>query len=104
MMKPSRRASNGREMPTVEVASSAPKAARDSGVSAASEPPVSTASASPVWIMRTEVASAFAPAAQAETMPKTGPRRSWRIAIAAEPALPIISGTASGATFSGPPS
>ncbi len=65
--KPSRRASNGREMPASDIASSAPKAAVASGVSAASEPPVTTASASPDWIARTAAPIAWAPAAQAET-------------------------------------
>ena len=69
MTKPSRRASKGREIPVGEVASSAAKAARASGVSAASEPPVTTASASPAWTMRTAAPMACAPAAQAETIP-----------------------------------
>ena len=51
---------------------------------------------------RVAAAIAFAPAAQADTTPNTGPRRSWRIAIAAAPALLIIRGTASGATRAGP--
>src|SRR3954462_4738372 len=104
MMKPSRRASNGRQTPLVDVASRAANAARASGVSAASEPPATTASASPVCTIRTAVAIALAPAAQADTTPKTGPRSSCAMAMAAEPALPIISGTASGDTFSGPSS
>ena len=69
MTKPSRRASNGREMPVGDSASSAAKAARASGVSAASEPPVTTASASPYWIMRAASPIACAPAAQADTTP-----------------------------------
>ena len=67
--KPSRRASNGREMPLSDSASSAANAALDSGVSAASEPPVTTASAMPDWIRLADVPIACAPAAQADTMP-----------------------------------
>ena len=67
--KPSRRASKGREMPLSDSASRAAKAAFDSGVSAASEPPVTTASAAPDWIRLAAVPIACAPAAQAETMP-----------------------------------
>ncbi len=67
--KPSRRASNGREMPLSDSASSAAKAAFESGVSAASEPPVTTASARPDWIRPAELPIACAPAAQADTMP-----------------------------------
>jgi hypothetical protein len=50
MTKPSRSASKGRETPLGDSASSAAKAAFESGVSAASEPPVTTASATPDWI------------------------------------------------------
>ena len=75
MTKPSRRASNGREMPVSESASSAANAAHDSGVSAASEPPVTTASASPAWIRRAEMPIACAPAEQAETVPNELPCR-----------------------------
>ena len=42
-------------MPSFESASSAPNAAHESGVSAASEPPVTTASQSPAWIRRAEM-------------------------------------------------
>ena len=56
-------------MPESDSASRAAKAALDSGVSAASEPPVTTASAAPDWIRRAAVPIACAPAAQAETMP-----------------------------------
>jgi hypothetical protein len=52
-----------------EVASSAAKAARESGVSAASAPPVITASASPCWIIRMAVPIACPAAAQADTTP-----------------------------------
>ena len=67
--KPSRRASNGREIPLVEVASIAAKAALASDVRAASEPPTIAASASPAWIMRIPAPIAWAPAAHAETTP-----------------------------------
>ncbi len=52
-------------MPFSDSASSAAKAAVASGVRAASEPPVTTASASPVWIMRAAAPIECAPAAQA---------------------------------------
>ena len=101
--KPSRRASNGREMPLLDSASSAPKAARASGVSPASEPPATTASASPVWSMRSAAAERVrARGARACSTAKLGPRRPWRIDSAAAPALLIISGTDSGETRSGP--
>ena len=45
--KPSRRASNGREMPVGDVAAITPNAAIESGVRADSEPPTMHASASP---------------------------------------------------------
>jgi hypothetical protein len=100
--KPSRRASKGREMPVSESASRAAKAALASGVSAASEPPVTTASASPAWIMRADAPIAWAPAAQADRIEYECPRSLWRMATAAAPALPIMSGTASGETRSAP--
>jgi len=86
----------------VESASSAPKAARESGVRAASAPPVTTASASPWRIARIAVPIASAPDEHAETVPNAGPRRPWRMLSAAAAALPIISGTASGDTCLGP--
>ena len=73
-----------------------------SGVSAASEPPVTTASASPHWIMRQAVPIACAPAAQADSVANDCPRRSWRIDTAAEAALPMSSGIDSGETAFGP--
>ena len=73
-----------------------------SGVSAASEPPVTTASASPVWIMRAAVPIACAPAAQADSVAKECPRSPWRIETAAEAELPISSGIESGETAFGP--
>ena len=75
MTKPSRRASKGREMPLSDSASRAANAALESGVSAASEPPVTTASAAPDWIRAADVPIACAPAAQADTMPYEWPRR-----------------------------
>ena len=102
MTKPSRRRSNGREMPVSDRASSEAKAARDSGVSAASPPPVTTASASPDWTRRMAVPIAFAPAAHADTTPKVGPSSPWRIETWPGSALPIMSGTVSGETRVGP--
>ena len=102
MTKPSRSASNGREMPLSDSASSAAKAAVASGVSAASEPPVTTASASPAWIMRAAAPIECAPAAHADRIEYEWPRSPWRIDTAPAAALPIISGTASGETAFGP--
>ena len=98
MTKPSRRRSNGREMPVSDSASSEANAARDSGVSAASPPPVTTASASPCWIIRVAAPIEFAPAAQADTTPKVWPSSPWRIETWPASALPIMSGTVSGDT------
>jgi hypothetical protein len=63
---------------------------------------VTTASASPAWIVRTAEPIAWAPAAHADTTPYDGPWRPWRIASAAAPALPIMSGTDSGETIASP--
>jgi len=52
--------------------------------------------------MRSAVPIAWLPAAHADTTLKTGPRRSWRSDSAAEPALLIMSGMASGETEAGP--
>ena len=81
MTKPSRRASNGREMPVVDSASSAAKAARASGVERRLRAAGrrrrrrrrrrSSRAAAPI---------ACAPAAQADTTPKTWPRSPWRMA------------------------
>ena len=87
-------------MPLCESASSALNAARASGVRPASEPPVTTASASPFWSIRIAMPIACAPEAHAVLTAKVGPRRSWRIDRAPAPALLIISGTASGETYS----
>src|SRR3954465_12309002 len=64
MTKPSGRASNGREMPLSDSASSAAKPARAIPVSAASDPPATTASASPPCTARTAAPRAWAPAAR----------------------------------------
>jgi hypothetical protein len=82
----------------------AAKAAVASGVSAASEPPVTTASASPVWIMRAEVPIACAPAAQADSVANEWPRSPCRMETAAAAELPISSGIESGETAFGPDS
>ena len=102
MTKPSRRLSNGRDMPVGEIAPMRPNAARESGVSGASAAPVTIASASPCWIIRSAVPIAWLPAAHAETTLKTGPRSPWRSDSAADPALLIMSGMASGETESAP--
>ena len=67
--KPSRRASNGREMPVGESACIELKQAKPKSVSVASAPPETTASASPYWIMRSAEPMAWAPLAQADTTP-----------------------------------
>ena len=69
MMKPSRRRSNGRETPLRESASIRRKPASASGVSVDSLPPVITLSASPQAIRRAAMPIAWAPAAQADTVP-----------------------------------
>jgi len=100
--KPSRRASKGRETPVGESASRAAKEARASGTSAASDPPVTAASAPPHSISRAASPIAWAPAAQADSVAKDGPRRVWRMLTAPAPALPIIRGMASGETLFSP--
>ena len=60
-------------MPLSDSASSALNAAIESGVSAASEPPVTTASTSPDWIIIFAAPIASAPPEQAETIPWHGP-------------------------------
>ena len=100
--KPSRRASNGSERPLFEVAPMAAKAAVATSVSAASAPPVTTASASPLAIIRCAWPIACAPAAQADMTPNDPPRIPRRIATAAAAALPISIGTASGETAFAP--
>ena len=63
---PSRRASNGREMPVGDSACMFSKHANANFVNAASVPPQTTASASPYWIIRSAEPSACAPDAQAD--------------------------------------
>ena len=67
--KPSRRASNGREVPVGESACSALKQANPNSVRVASAPPQTAASASPYWIIRSAKPSACPPLAQADTTP-----------------------------------
>ena len=74
MTKPSRAASNGREMPLVRQRVERARTRRcESGVSAASEPPVTTASTRPDSIIIFAAPMASAPPEQAETMPWHGP-------------------------------
>src|SRR5205823_6001700 len=63
---PSRRASNGRETLVGESACIELKQAKPNAVSAASEPPATTASASPYWIIRSAEPIACPPLEQAE--------------------------------------
>jgi hypothetical protein len=63
---------------------------------------VTIASASPCSISRAESPIACAPAAQADSVAYDGPRSPWRMDTAPAPALPIISGIASGDTLFGP--
>ena len=91
-------------MPTSDIASSAPKAARASGTSAASELPATTASARPERIISTDSPSECEPAEHAESGANDGPRSPWRMLTAPAPALPIMSGIESGETFFAPSS
>src|SRR5918992_1170380 len=100
--KPSRRRSNGREMPDSLSASIRPNAAVASGVITASLPPVTTASASPQRISRSAMPIAWAPAAHADTVPNDCPRRSCFIATTPEAAFAIRSGIERGEMRSAP--
>ncbi len=71
--KPSRRKSKGRDTPTVDSAVMLAKPWVPTGVMAASELPVSTASHRPVAIMRAALPTEWVPAAQAVTMVSHGP-------------------------------
>ena len=64
---PSRRASNGRESPVGDSACIELKLPNPNGVSVASAPPTTTASASSYWIIRSAQPIACAPLEQAET-------------------------------------
>ena len=85
--KPSRRASNGREVPVGDRACIALKQAKPNSVRVASEPPATAASASPYWIIRSAEPSACAPPEQAETMPYIWPCSPCFIDTAAAAAL-----------------
>ena len=102
MMKPSRSRSNGEEMPRRDSAPMRLNAARQSPVSAASEPPATTTSASPRWIMRVASPIACAPVAQALATDQPGPWAPSAIATAPAAAFGIIIGTKSGETARSP--
>ena len=72
------------------------------GVMAASELPVSTASQRPVATSRAAAPIEWAPVAQAVTTVSHGPCHPWRMEMAAAPALGIIMGTRKGDTRRGP--
>ncbi len=103
MTKPSRRASNGREMPLRDSAPMRSKAAMHSGVIPASVPPATTTSASPRSIMRFASPIAWLPVAHADDTLKPGPWAPSAIAIMPAAALGIIIGTNSGDTARTPP-
>ena len=104
MTKPSRRASNGRETPSRDVAPIRANAAREVPHSADSAPPATTTSASPRSIIRLASPSAWAPVAQALETLNPGPWTPSRMAISPAAALGIIIGTKCGETSRGPPS
>jgi hypothetical protein len=74
MMKPSRRASKGREIPVVERAVILVKAPIPTGVMAASAPPPMATSQRPEATRRAAAATEWVPAAQAVVIDSHGPR------------------------------
>ena len=102
MTKPSRRRSNGRDIPVGDSACSALKQAKPNAVSVASAPPTTTASASPYWIMRRAEPTACPPLEQADTIPYIWPCRPYFIDTAAAPALGMYCGIPSGETILAP--
>ena len=103
MTKPSRLASNGREMPSRDSAPRRRNAATHSGVIAASVPPATTTSASPRSSIRLASPIAWLPVAQADETLKPGPWAPSSIAIAPAAALGIIIVTKCGETARSPP-
>ena len=104
MTKPSRRTSNGRDMPSRDSAPMRLNAARHSPVSAASVPPATTTSASPRSIMRLASPIAWLPVAQADATLNPGPWMPSFIATVPAAALGIIIGTKCGETPRSPSS
>ena len=99
---PSRSASNGRLDPDVDSAVMLPKLATPMVQPADSVPPVTTASHIPQEIRRAAYPMAWVDAAQAVVIVSFGPRKPYRIEIAAPEALDIIIGTRNGDTRRGP--
>ena len=102
MTKPSRSASKGRDTPMLDRAVMFVKPWMPTGVMAASELPVMTASHRPAAIRRAAFATEWVPAAQAVTVVSQGPCQPWRMEIEAAPAFDIIIGTRNGETRRGP--
>ena len=99
---PSRRASNGREIPVGDSACIELKLPNPNGVSVASAPPTTTASASSYWIMRSAAPIAWAPLEHADTMLYIWPCRPYFIETAAAAAFDICAGIPSGDILAGP--
>src|ERR1700694_2790259 len=95
---PSRSTSNGRLEPEVDRAVMLPKLATPMEHPADSAPPVTTASHMPQEMSRAAYPIACVDAAHAVQMVSLGPRRPYRIEIAAPGAFGIIIGTRNGET------
>ena len=102
MMKPSRRASNGQDIPTLDSADIVLNEPKPKSVSVASAPPVTTASASPYWIMRAARPIACPLEAQADATANACPWMPCRIDTAAAAALGMYIGIPSGEIRIGP--
>ena len=89
-------------MPVGESACIELKHANANGVSVASEPPATTASASPYWIIRSAEPIACAPPEHAETTPYAWPCRPYFIDTAAAAAFGMYCGIPSGETIFAP--
>ena len=99
---PSRRASNGREIPVGDSACIELKLPNPNGVSVASAPPTTTASASSYWIIRSAQPIACAPLEHAETTLYIWPLSPNFIDTAAAAAFGICAGIPSGDIRAGP--
>ena len=102
MTKPSRRASNGRDSPTLDSAPSDLKAAIVNPLRVDSQPPATTASASLRATIRAASPIECAPVAHADEIEKPGPCAPSRMAIVPAAALGIIIVTKSGETARSP--
>ena len=102
MTKPSRSASNGREIPADEKAVMLVKPATAASTNGASLPPASTTSQRPWAMRRAALATAWVPAAQAVQVFSAGPWKPYFIDTAAGAALGIIMGMRNGDTRRAP--